>query len=184
MLFVGQVSTLRRAQQDSRNRQSMLESKVQELESLTKSLPRGASSEYYILESWLRNFANKTVFKQGFTGIALLAECLRVHNVSYSTVKEIVSRWDYLAKWALRTAERSVERHIMILQRKAVGCTSFVLGIPRTPWIFRRKSTLCVIPLYNPISILNSSQIFYSIIVKYPYYTLALSCFGPTSYTL
>ncbi|XP_060803181.1 formin-like protein isoform X2 [Amyelois transitella] len=38
-----EVSTLRRAQQDSRNRQSMLESKVQELESLTKSLPRGAS---------------------------------------------------------------------------------------------------------------------------------------------
>nr|XP_032517266.1 formin-like protein [Danaus plexippus plexippus] len=41
---VEEVSTLRRAQQDSRNRQSMLESKVQELESLTKSLPRGASS--------------------------------------------------------------------------------------------------------------------------------------------
>ncbi|CAH0398189.1 unnamed protein product [Chilo suppressalis] len=40
---VEEVSTLRRAQQDSRNRQSMLESKVQELESLTKSLPRGAS---------------------------------------------------------------------------------------------------------------------------------------------
>ncbi|XP_048478769.1 formin-like protein isoform X1 [Plutella xylostella] len=40
---VEEVSTLRRAQQDSRNRQSMLESKVQELETLTKSLPRGAS---------------------------------------------------------------------------------------------------------------------------------------------
>ncbi|XP_050684285.1 formin-like protein isoform X2 [Leptidea sinapis] len=40
---VEEVSTLRRAQQDSRNRQSMLESKVQELESLTKSLPRGSS---------------------------------------------------------------------------------------------------------------------------------------------
>ncbi|KAG6452874.1 hypothetical protein O3G_MSEX007842 [Manduca sexta] len=35
---VEEVSTLRRAQQDSRNRQSMLESKVQELESLTKKV--------------------------------------------------------------------------------------------------------------------------------------------------
>ena len=48
--LIFKVSTLRRAQQDSRNRQSMLESKVQELESLTKSLPRGASSESNMLK--------------------------------------------------------------------------------------------------------------------------------------
>lgn len=47
-LIASQVSTLRRAQQDSRNRQSMLENKIHELEIVASTLPRGASSEYSI----------------------------------------------------------------------------------------------------------------------------------------
>lgn len=49
-LVTEEVTTLRRAvqhhEEESKNRQSMLESKIIELESLTKSLPKGASSMY------------------------------------------------------------------------------------------------------------------------------------------
>lgn len=45
-----EVSTLRRAvqqqQMESKNRQSMLESKIYELETITKTLPKGASSKF------------------------------------------------------------------------------------------------------------------------------------------
>lgn len=44
-----EVTTLRRKvqhhEQESKNRQSVLESKIMELESITKSLPKGASSK-------------------------------------------------------------------------------------------------------------------------------------------
>lgn len=48
-----EVSTLRRAvmhhEQESKNRQSLLESKMMELETLTKTLPKGASSKFFFL---------------------------------------------------------------------------------------------------------------------------------------
>lgn len=48
-----EVTTLRRAvqqhQMESKNRQSMLESKIMELETITKSLPKGTSSKYLFL---------------------------------------------------------------------------------------------------------------------------------------
>lgn len=48
-----EVTTLRRAvqhhEEESKNRQSMLESKIIELESITKSLPKGASSKFFYL---------------------------------------------------------------------------------------------------------------------------------------
>lgn len=54
-----EVTTLRRKvqhhEQESKNRQSVLESKIMELEHITKSLPKGASSEYIIIEVILEN---------------------------------------------------------------------------------------------------------------------------------
>lgn len=48
-----EVTTLRRKvqhhEQESKNRQSVLESKIMELENITKSLPKGASSKFIIL---------------------------------------------------------------------------------------------------------------------------------------
>lgn len=51
-----EVSTLRRVvkqhEQESRNRQSMLETKIMELESLTQSLPKGATSKFKIYSNF------------------------------------------------------------------------------------------------------------------------------------
>lgn len=54
-LVTEEVTTLRRAvqhhEEESKNRQSMLESKIIELESITKSLPKGASSELHYVKN-------------------------------------------------------------------------------------------------------------------------------------